>query len=466
MFKFGTGGWRAIIGDDFIKSNICLVAQCLARLMAEQGSRRMVVGYDKRFLSKTAAQWFAQVMAANDIQVELTSKPVPTPLVMFWVREKGYSYGAMITASHNPAEYNGIKIFTKGGLDASPDVTGRLEQIAAQEIQINSMDFEQAVTDKKIEKINPQKAYISSVNSFVDRQAMGKNPLKILFDPMYGVSAPVFSDIFNLPNITLDCIHTETNPGFGGTMPSPSRAALGELRDRVLDGGYDIGLATDGDGDRLGIIDPDGNFVHPNQILLLIYYYLIEYKGLKGDVVRNLATTHILDKVAAHFGFECHQVPVGFKHISSTMERTDALLGGESSGGLTMRGHIKGKDGAFAAALFVEMLCATGKTVAQLQNEVESLFGKAEMLEYEYHYSAQVREHITRLVFEDKALPMFDLPVERVDYMDGCKVCFENGGWVLVRFSGTEPLIRIFCEMPDVQTAQSTIDRVVEFLKG
>ena len=233
----------------------------------------------------------------------------------------------------------------------------------------------------------------------------------------------------------------------------------------MLDNGCDIGLATDGDADRIGVIDDTGRFLHPNDILVLLYYYLVKFKGWSGPVVRNLATTHMLDKVAERFGQTCYEVPVGFKHISAKMAETDAIIGGESSGGLTVKGHIKGKDGVYAAALLVEMIAVTGKKLSQIYKDIEAECGQIFMEERDYRFSHEKKAEMTKILMEDKKVPEMPFAIDHVSYMDGCKVYFENGGWVVARFSGTEPLLRIFCEMPEAEEAKTVSEIYEDFLE-
>ena len=232
------------------------------------------------------------------------------------------------------------------------------------------------------------------------------------------------------------------------------------LKTSVLDRHLDLGIATDGDADRLGVIDDTGRYLHPNDILVLLYYYLLKYRKWKGPVVRNIATTHRLDRLAAAFGETCYEVPVGFKYISAKMQETGAILGGESSGGLTVAGHINGKDGVYAAALLIEMLAVTGKRLSELMNVVTAECGQSYMEEYSCHFTKQVKEKLMHRLFEEKELPdMAPYEVDHVSYLDGCKVYFKNGGWIIARFSGTEPLLRIFCEMPLREEAVSMCAR-------
>lgn len=454
MIHFGTGGWRAIIGDDFIKSNVVQLAQAISNEM-KGDIKGIVIGYDRRFLSDMAAKWAAEVLAANNIKVYFIDRIAPTPLVMFTVKMKGTLYGMAVTASHNPAEYNGIKVFTQGGRDADVEVTRVFEKDIEAGVEVKSMDFDLAVKQGKIILCDPTNEYLDSIISMINMDAIRNAHLRVLLDPMYGVSKTSLQTILMTARCEVDIINDRHDTLFGGKLPAPSAATLTKLRDMVVERHYDIGIATDGDADRIGIIDDKGNFIHPNDILALLYYYLLEYKGWRGDVVRNIATTHILDAIAADYGQHCYEVPVGFKYISSKMEEVDALIGGESSGGLTIRGHIRGKDGIFASSLLVEMICVTGKKLSEILDEIYAKYGKRAMSEYDTKFSKEKKEELIRRLFEEKELPQFGLDIDKVSYADGCKVYFKNGGWIIARFSGTEPLIRIFCEMPTKEQANS-----------
>lgn len=260
----------------------------------------------------------------------------------------------------------------------------------------------------------------------------------------------------------MNVINDRHDAFFGGHLPAPNPETLHDLQAAVLDHHALLGIATDGDADRLGIVDEKGAYVSANEVLVLLYYYLLKYKGWRGDAVRNLSTTHLLDRVAADFGQTCHEVPVGFKYISSAMEQYDAILGGESSGGLTVRGHISGKDGLYAASLLVEMLCATKRTLSELVREIYDRYGEMHMAEFDWAMSDRQRAEINRLLMEEKQLPAFDRNVQRVNYMDGCKVYFDDG-WVSARFSGTEPRIRIFAESGTMESAVELVRKMAKF---
>ncbi|MFW8631369.1 phosphoglucomutase/phosphomannomutase family protein [Vibrio natriegens] len=468
MIKFGTGGWRAFIGEEFTKENVRLVAQAVANITNAESvaERGFVIGYDRRFLSDKAGRWFAEVLAANGIVVSFIDKFVPTPIVMFKAKEMNCAYSACITASHNPADYNGIKVFIEGGRDADEIITQKIEdQIATLTANdVKSVDFEQAIDDHLIEVINPMNEFVDSIINFIDIEAIKKANLRVLVDPMFGVAKNALQTVLINGRCDVDVINDGKNPDFGGLMPSPSAATLYRLMHLVEEQGYDIGIGTDGDADRLGIIDEKGNFIHPNEVLLLLYYYLLEYKGWKGSVVRNIATTHLLDKIAQDHGEKCFEVPVGFKHISSQMEADDSLIGGESSGGLTIRGHIKGKDGVFASSLLVEMISVTGKKLSELLDEIYSKYGYAYMAEGDCKFKPGQKEALFNKIYVDKQLPEFEFEIEKVSYEDGAKVYFKNGGWIIARFSGTEPLLRIFAEMEDKDTAERVLQQFKDFL--
>ena len=336
MIKFGTGGWRAIIGDEFIKSNIVTLAQAVADEINDRGcgERGIVIGYDRRFLSDRAAQWIAEVMAANRVTVHYINRISPTPLVMYGVKTLDTLYGMAVTASHNPAEYNGVKIFTVGGRDADQATTDAFEARISAGVKVKSMDFDKGVADGRIRLTDLYNAYLDSIISMINMDVIRMRRMRILLDPMFGVSKTALQTVLITARCDVDIINDRHDTLFGGKLPSPSAHTLTKLANMVVDEGYDLGIGTDGDADRIGIIDEKGVFVHPNEILMLLYYYLLKYKGWRGDVVRNIATTHVLDRIAQDFGQTCHEVPVGFKHISAKMEETDAVIGGESSGGL------------------------------------------------------------------------------------------------------------------------------------
>lgn len=468
MIKFGTGGWRAVIGDEFTKQNIQILAKALCDKMKNEGvtDKGIVIGYDRRFLSKEAMQWAGQVFAAEGITAYLVNKSAPTPLVMFYVMKHELPYGMMITASHNPALYNGIKVFTAGGRDAdaaqTQDIENYINDVKAEDVK--ELEYEVALEKGMIQEIYPLNEYLDNIIDAVDMEAIRSRRLKIALDPMYGVSETSLKTILLTARCEVETIHDRHDTLFGGKLPAPTVATLRPLQNFVIDSKCDIGIATDGDADRLGIIDDTGRFLHPNDILVLLYYYLVKYKGWKGPVVRNICTTHMLDSVAEKFGEKCYEVPVGFKYISAKMNETDAVIGGESSGGLTVRGHIKGKDGIYAASLLVEMIAKTGKKLSEIYKDIEEECGSIFMDERDYKFTQEKKASMTQTLMIDKQIPELPYEIEKISYMDGSKVYFKNGGWVIARFSGTEPLLRIFCEMPAMEQAREVTKIYENFL--
>lgn len=467
MIKFGTGGWRAIIGEDFVCDNIRRVAAGIVKLAEEQGKMQkpVIVGYDRRFLSENAARWVAETLAAGGLQVWFLHRSAPTPLIMHTVKDKGLHFGIEITASHNPSNYNGIKLIVDEGRDAPLEVTGRLEELIAQLDEVSFLNFDAGVAAEKIVYLHsPFNKFLDDIIELLDMKALRQRGLRVLFDTMHGSGAYPLQVIFYTARCTIDAINLNKDAYFGGMMPAPTEKTLNMLRDQVTRGDYDFGIAMDGDGDRLGIIDKSGRYISANEILCMLYYYLVKYKGWKGPVVRNLSTTHMLDRIAESFGEKCYEVPVGFKYISSKIDEVDAVLGGESSGGLTVRGHIHGKDSIYAASLFAEMVSVIGKTPSEIVDELEKQYGHFVMVEDNLHFLPEQKEAIVQRIFADKELPEFGADIARVGYEDGCKVYFTDESFVSCRFSGTEPLLRIFAEAQEQETAAGYIAAFKAFL--
>lgn len=463
MITFGTGGWRGIIGREFIYDNVCLLSQALSDMIFGEGKqdRPVMIGYDRRFLSYDAALWVAETLCGNGLSVWFMKRTAPTPLVMHTVQSKGLHYGVQVTASHNPSSYNGIKLIVEGGRDAPEEFTSRLEaqieKLAASGNKPAALPFPEAEAQGLVTYLkNPFNDFIDSIQSRIRMDTIRARGPRILFDPMHGSGTYPLMVLLYTARCTVDHIHFERDAYFGGHTPAPSESSLNELRQKVTFQGYDLGIAFDGDGDRLGIIDKSGRYITANEILVILYYYLHEHRGWKGPVVRNNSTTHMLDKLAASFGEKCYEVPVGFKHISRKIEETDAVLGGESSGGLTVRGHIRGKDSVYAAALLVEALCALDKSPSDILEELYRKLGR--------HFTAEdnmlLSEDEKAVLQKDLtggSLPAFSRPVRRVSSQDGCKVYFADDSFVICRLSGTEPLLRFCAEAPEQAQAEAYI---------
>ena len=470
MIKFGTGGWRAIIADEFTKENIRLLTAGLCALMEKEGysGNTVCLGYDRRFLSKESMFWAAEVLAGYGFRPYVINRSSPTPLIMFTVRQMSLPYGLAITASHNPAIYNGIKIFTAGGRDADNTVTRKIEEEIKElrPANIKSIPYAEALAAGIIREGYPFNEYIDSILRLVNVEKIKQAKLRVAIDTMYGVGHSSLRTILLTCRCDVDVLHEQHDTLFGGKMPAPSADALKLLSNFVVDNRYHLGVATDGDADRLGVIDEHGQYIHPNALLVLLYYYFLQYRGWIGPCVRNNSTTHLLDRVAADFGQRCYEVPVGFKYVSSKMAETNAIIGGESSGGLAVKGHISGKDGIYSAVLLVEMLAVTGKTVGQLYQEIVEKYGMLHYGETAFALTPERKKELYDRVYKKEQIPEFEEKPTRVSWVDGCKLYFEDGSWVICRFSGTESLVRIAAEGNTSRQVTDYIQRWQAFLNN
>jgi len=463
MIKFGTGGFRGVIGDDFTKNNIQLTAQALANIAKSDKSKApVVIGYDCRFMSDFFAAWMAEVLAGNGIKVLLCTNPVPTPVIMCATKERGHDYGIMITASHNPYYFNGVKLFQKSGIDADVEFTDRIEKEIGAIKAIASMPIASAKAKGLVEEFSNLENYLKNIKSFI-LPDIKKNNTRIVYDNMCGVGIFGLGPLIKDFGILADELNVNHDAFFNFLMPNPNEAALSGLKETVVKYRYDYGIATDSDGDRLGVIDERGQYVGSNDILGALYYYLVRHRGMKGDVVKNISTSILLDKLADKLGYECHEVDVGFKNVSSKLREVDALIGGESSGGLTVRNYLYGKDSVFAAALFMEMQIMMKKPVSEIINEVRDFAG------HDFFFSEDTAHFEDKSVFEgfmSGALkPYGDLPVAVKVLGANVKYIFEDGSWSLLRASGTEPLLRIVAEAKNERAVRRLIDTISDYLK-
>ncbi len=466
---FGTGGWRAVIGEGFTMYNVRRLTQALANEIIRRGqeTKGVVIGYDRRFLADKAAEAAAEVFAGNNIRAILLMEDAPTPLINYATEIDDCAYGLAFTASHNPPEWNGLKVFhSDGSLLLShetkqlSDETNRLTLDNVVKLELDIALEAGIVTYKDFTN-----EYVDAVEALIDLKAIRNASLRVIVDPMYGVGQLTLGIILNEARCRVTFIHERRNPLFGGRSPAPDQEALQQLMTHVREDGYDLGLATDGDADRIAIVDERGEYVSVNDVLLLLYWYMHEVREERGGVVRNLATTHLLDRMAKHLGETCHEAPVGFKHIAAAMVEHDLLLGGESSGGLTIRGHILGKDGIFASALIVEMLAKTGKTISELQAHVWEITGRLYAVEANIPATSEMRAAVPKRLqaaLDQNASPY---PIVRMSDMDGTKLYFENDNWALLRFSGTEPVLRIFAEADSEEKAAELVDWLKNYVQ-
>lgn len=465
---FGTGGWRAIIGEGFTLQNVRRLSQSLANGITRRGEEKhgVLIGFDRRFLSNRAAEAAAEVFAGNNIRVVLLAEDAPTPLITFATATQGAAYGLAFTASHNPPEWNGLKVFRSDGSLLLDDETRQIEaetnRLALD--QVIKIDLGLALEAGVVRRRDFTNEYVDAIESLIDLTAIRNAELKVLVDPMYGVGQLTLGTILTEARCRVTFIHERHDPLFGGRSPAPNLDALRLLITQMREGGYDLGLATDGDADRIAIVDERGEYITINDILLLLYWYLREIRGERGGIVRNLSTTHLLDRLAAHYGETCYEVPVGFKHVAAAMVAHNALLGGESSGGLTIRGHILGKDGIFASALVVEMLARTGKRISELREQVYAITGRLYGAEEGIPSTSEMRVAIPRRLTEAPLDHIGSYAVTCVSHADGTKLYLEDDNWALVRFSGTEPLLRLSAEADSPERADALIQALKQFV--
>ena len=461
--KFGTGGWRAIIGEGYTLGNLRRLCQAIANEATRQGidSMGVVIGGDRRFLSRESAEAAAEVFAGNNIPVRLLPDDVPTPLVTFAAPYTESAYGVIITSSHNPPNWNGVKVFRADGslpLDAETD----RYQDEANSLRVDdvvTLDLDLARAAGVVDETPLTDPYIDAIEEIIDWELVRGSDLRVAVDPMYGTSQLTLGTILSDMRVQAEFIHAAHNPLFGGIAPAPDSERLDTLKNMIKSGGgkYDLGMATDGDSDRIGIVDENGEYVTSNELLLLIYWYLHEYKGEKGGVVRNVATTHLLDRLADYFGEEHRECKVGFKHVTAGMQEIDAVLGGESSGGLTVRGWILGKDGIFACALVAEILARTGKSMSELLEMIYEITGRLYSMEESIPATPEMRVEVPRRLESEPLTHIGPYKILDIVHTDGTKILLENDNWALLRFSGTEPVLRLFVEADTPEKAEELL---------
>ncbi|HET7009280.1 MAG TPA: phosphoglucomutase/phosphomannomutase family protein [Anaerolineales bacterium] len=464
---FGTDGWRGVISDTFTFNNLRLVTQAVADAIASDewmngglpasanpDPRRVVVGFDTRFLSDRYAVEAARVLAANGYSVHLTSADVPTPLLSHAVLQKQAIAGVMITASHNAPRYNGLKLKAAYGGSASPEQCRRVEvYITDNEERArgpNLMDYDRARADGLIIRFNPSPEYETHLRRLIDFDAIAEHPQLVVVDSMYGSGRGLIKKMLQGTGCEVFEVRGEMNPGFGGIHPEPIARYLGALAGAIAAGHGQLGLATDGDGDRIAAMDGRGQFVDPHRILALALQYLVEHRGWRGKVIKTVSTTQMINRLAAGYGLEVVETPVGFNHIAEYMMRGEALLGGEESGGMSFRGHIPEGDGILMGLLLVEMVAVAGAPLEQL---VEDLLAKAGPSHYErvdLRLSAPIsKPRLVERLQHEAPTTIGGARVVRVSPLDGVKYLLDDDSWLLIRPSGTEPVLRVYAEARD-----------------
>ncbi len=461
--KFGTDGWRAIIADDYTVKNVIRVAEASAIFMKERAMQKVVIGYDCRFGGKMFAEATAQVMGSHQLSVVICDHVASTPMVSLAVSKLNADLGIVITASHNPPSYNGFKLKSSLGGPSVPD------DIAAVEKHIPEKPMKHLVTlDMMKEKnllayLNLEDLYYDHVMSSFDIEAIRNVPFRIGYDAMYGAGYLIFPRI--LPDAV--CLHCDYNPSFYGQAPEPIERNLVPFSEMIkADPLIKIGIANDGDADRIGMIDEDGMFVDAHHILLLLLYYMYKIKGMTGKVVISFSVTDKMIQLAKKFGLEVEVTKIGFKYIAEIMAKEDVLVGGEESGGLAVKGHIPERDGVWMGLVILEFMAKTGKSLRQLIQLVYDEVGPFAFDRYDLHITEEIKQAVLAKCQGDQYTSFGPYKIERTEKLDGFKYYLNNNSWLMIRPSGTEPVLRVYCEAPDREMARATLDAAKKELLG
>ena len=453
---FGTDGWRAVISETFTFHNLRLVAQAIADALNGHDAtpKAVVVGFDTRFLSDRYAREVARVLAANGYQVWLTRADEPTPVVSYAVKAQGARAGVMITASHNPPRYNGVKLKAAYGGPAPKSLTRQVEAALVDNERRargpNLMDYDRALAEERIRRFDPLPAYEAHIATLLDLDTLADAALRVVVDAMYGSGRGVFPHLLRGTRVEVHEIRAELNPGFGGVHPEPIPRHLHALFAALAHGMGQVGLATDGDADRIGAVDEKGRFVDPHRIFALAVDYLAGRRGWRGAVVRTVSTTRMIDRLARQYDLPVHETPVGFDHIAAHMLREPVLMGGEESGGMSILGHIPEGDGVLMGLLLLEMMAAQGATLADLVDDLLQRVGPAHYRRVDLRLRRAVdKAAVTRALADDAPASIGGQSVVEVNTRDGCKYLLADDSWLLIRPSGTEPVLRVYAEARD-----------------
>lgn len=451
QIQFGTDGWRGVIADTFTFENLSLVAQATMDYMHKEGlaEKGLVIGYDRRFLSREFAERVAGIAAANGITTWLSDGYAPTPAVSWAVHEKSAGAGVMITASHNPPRYNGFKVKEAFGGSARPSTTKVLEQMVAQNIAssrpVLAVTFAEGVASEKVQLFDASAPYLAQLARYVDLELIRSAGIKAVVDPMFGAGCGFLPHL--VPGITE--IHGSENPSFGGHPPEPIAEHLGELSQVVSDGFFQVGLALDGDADRIGAIDERGEFFSSHRIFTVLLRHLYERKGLRGGVVKTVSTTQMIDRLAEKYGLQLFETPIGFKHICEMMLEHDILMGGEESGGLGVKGHIPERDGILMALLLLEAMAMSGKGLWALLEETMDEIGHFHYARIDLPIENDAKQQLLEQLHAGGITEIAGFDVARHNFSDGFKYILGDGSWLLIRPSGTEPVLRLYSEAGD-----------------
>jgi phosphomannomutase len=445
--KFGTDGWRGVISEDFTFENIKIVSQAIADYIGK--GKSVAIGYDTRFMSKDFAWLTAKVLSGNGINAHLSLLPTPTPMLSYFVKHKNMDGGMMITASHNPGIYNGIKFKEPVGCSSLPETTKKLESLLGKNTPKQSEDL---IVQTKMDD-----PYINALNAYISSGLMKKRRLKIVIDSMYGAGGYYLENILKKYGHKVVTIHGDPNPIFPRMNPEPISVNMKKLSDSVIEYGADIGIATDGDADRVGIVDDKGNVLTPHYVLSLLILHIRENRKWSGAVVKTISSTALIGKIAGKYNMPVIETPVGFKYIAELMLKENILIGGEESGGNGFKNHIPERDGFLSGLLLIEMIEERKKKLSRIVCDMEKEFGAYKYKRIDLHVP---REKITKLIDNFRTNPPSAIggnKVSEIKAFDGTKFIFDDGSWLLIRASGTEPILRVYSEGKTKKQVESII---------
>jgi len=462
--RFGTDGWRAIIADGFTADNVARVAEGTALWLLKQHKHpEVVLGHDCRFAGQLFCEVITKVMCSSGVKVHLAHGFVSTPMVSLGTVRMEKHLGIIITASHNPPDYNGFKLKGAFGGPLQPALVSEIESLIPDECSIDFRNTELSVFREKgmMSEVDLETMYCEHIKAHFDLEAIRDSGLKLAYDAMYGAGQNVLRRL--LPGLTF--LHCDYNPSFMGQAPEPIHKNLTEFSALIKNRG-DIasGLVTDGDADRLGFYDNEGSFVDSHHIILLLIHYLHKYKGLSGKVCTAFSTTPRVEKLCRHYGLPTETVKIGFKYIAEIMVREDVLLGGEESGGIAIKGHIPERDGIWMGLTLWEFMAKSGKTLKGLIDEVYAITGPFSFERNDLHLREEVKQRVLEKCRKGEFTSFGDYQVVRVDDMDGYKYFFENGDWLMIRASGTEPVLRTYAESSTREGAFAILDSAKEVI--
>ena len=456
--KFGTDGWRAVIAEGYTFDNLSRVTEATVRWLRRtcRGEIRVVLGHDTRFLGRRFAEHAARVFGAMGVTVVFADAFVPTPAVSWAAQALGAQAGIVITASHNPPEYNGYKVKTALGAPAPPEVVAAIEAELHPAPEVDLPSFGALVEAGRITFHDVGAAYLETLRRRLDLDAIHAAGVRVAHDAMYGAGQGVIASLMGDDRVVP--LHHDLNPGFHGQAPEPIERNLGRLSETVVREGCAAGLANDGDADRIGLVDERGRFVTPHLLMALLVQYLHRERGLRGSIVKTVSTTHLLDRMGAAYGLPVETTPIGFKYIAPRIVAGDVLVGGEESGGIAVCGHLPERDGLYIGLLIVEMMCKRGKPLSALVDELFETFGPHHYHRVDVHTTDAAKQRVLSRLRAEGGLERVDgHPVAAMDTQDGYKHLMGDR-WLLVRPSGTEPVLRIYAEAPAARDAVALVE--------